>query len=524
MKNNKYYAFIAICSAGMLLGSCSKDFLNTEPSGLYSAEQLSEIEKWNPSILGSRVQGINATVFESGSMGIGGHSDFGQKSIDIQTDLLSSDMEMTHAPKYGHFGSAEDMTGTATTSTAYTYGNWRYLYKLVFAANAVFDSFGSDEIVPDKTKEPDRAKYFAQSKVLRGFAYYNLGNLFSLPYSEAKDKPCVPIYRSLKNSKPGSPSSLKEVMDLAISDIKTGYEILDGMPHDANKDNINDDVALGLLAYAYLQTDNWQEALNCAKKLIDKNKYPLMTAEEVLNSGFRSYTIPEFIWCIDVTKENTGHLVTFWGHMDIFTMSYPSVGDVKIINPDLYESIPKTDVRKNWFLDDKADEFYLAPYYKFYAEGREVQGDRSWLNDIVFLRASEMYLIASECAARLDKLNDSKMYLKTLLKNRYNYLPVEKDATMTASKKAEKIKEETEKFVAVVDGYDKQQLLDAVLYNWRVEMWGEGRALMTKKRFKTDIKRSSLAHSFPGQTIKYNDKRLVYDYPERETANNINIK
>lgn len=518
------FIYTILC-AGVLLstGSCSQKFLETEPNGLFTPEQLSEASQWNPDILRGQASGIIATTFTTSAGGIGGHSDFGTKGIDIQTDLMSSDMEM-RIPKFGHFSNAEDLSAGLSTSSAYSYANWRFLYKLIFAANAVFDTNGSDEKAPDKSDpgQEKNANYFGQSKVLRGYAYYTLARLFCSDYATDKGKPCAPIYRTASNDKPLAPASIEEVLKFACKDIKEGYEILKGMPHDANKDNVNDDVALGLLAYANLQSANWQGAYDAATALIETGKYPLMTAREVIESGFNSWKNPEFIWCIDLTKENTGHLVTFWGHMDIFTMSYAAAGDLKRINPHLYESIPKEDVRTNWFMNNPKSPFHLAPYNKFFDSGREIQGDRSWTNDEVYLRIAEMYLIAAESAARMDKLEEAKKYLSMLLENRFNFKLLVKEEG--AEPNAEELKEAIAKFVQPIKEMSKEQLMDAILYNWRIEMWGEGRALSTKQRFHVDMQRSTNAGTFPGQTIKWNDDRLVFHFPEREIVNNPELK
>lgn len=534
MKYNKIkLVALCLCGAG-LLASCSKDFLDREPSGLFTTDQLTKAQMWNPDILRAFPSGGISTTFAYGAGGIGGHSDFGQKSVDIQLDLMSGDMEQINAT-YGHFESASDLTLSKSSSNAYAYANWRYYYKLVLAANNIFDIIGTDEEV-SKDASDENKLYFAQSKILRGFAYYYLVNLYGKPYMTDKDSPAIPLYRSAKEGIPSKRATVAEVYAQVIKDLSVARSVLESLPEEiksqANKDNVNEDIATGLLAYSYLQMGDYTNAYKEATKLINNNSYSLMSARDVLESGFRDWRNSEFIWCIDLTTDNTAALPTFWGHVDIFTMSYASVGDAKIIAPDLYKQIPKNDVRINWFFPNAKSPFYLTPYNKFYDAGRRVQGDRTWTNDEVYMRIAEMYLVAAEAAARGNDAANAKVALKALLSHRYNYKAHDfdpKGLTPEEIKKKEAerndaIKKGTDELIASIDNMNNSQLLEAIHYNWRVELWGEGRSLFTMKRFQSSVTRSTLSHALKGETYKYNDPRLTFEAPTNEVTNNPDYK
>ena len=220
-------------------------------------------------------------------------------------------------------------------------------------------------------------------------------------------------------------------------------------------------------------------------------------------NGFNNYKTPEFIWAIDITEDITGSLRSFWGHMDIYTYSYAAVGARKGINKYLQDQIPEYDLRKDWFHPKSG-----IPWNKFFsATGKPIgtMADRTWLSDIVFMRMAEIYLIASEAAARNGDDASAKTILLKLLKERTaadKYSDVETDITAL--------------------GHD--ELLEKIFYNWRVEMWGEGLALTVIKRFKYDNKRSARSLFFKEEAIKWDDPRLVYEIPQNETTNNPLIK
>ena len=85
--------------------------------------------------------------------------------------------------------------------------------------------------------------------------------------------------------------------------------------------------------------------------------------------------------------------------------------------------------------------------------------------------------------------------------------------------------ERDETTAATVAQMDQAALLDAIYYNWRVEMWGEGRGLMTMKRFKKTVTRGSNdASPNKNMSISYTDDRLYFQVPQNELNNNPNYK
>ncbi|MDD4515472.1 hypothetical protein [Massilibacteroides sp.] len=148
-------------------------------------------------------------------------------------------------------------------------------------------------------------------------------------------------------------------------------------------------------------------AAETAQQVIDSGNYTMFTKEKLTTTGFNSVELPSFMWAIDLTKDNTPALPTFWGHVDYFTYSYAGIGDYKEIPDNLYAEIPETDGRKAWFRNQQP---YL-PWNKFFDANRVYMGDRLWENDEVYMRIEEMYLIAAEANARDNKLDQSKIVL-----------------------------------------------------------------------------------------------------------------
>lgn len=484
----RYKKLLGALSLGILFASCSESFLESEPQGYINNEQLEASAKWNPNIMLGQMLGTAQKSFAFGTGGTSNHDDFGQKSVDIATDLMSGDMVMGGL-NYGWFvADARLLNNTKDRNRAYMI--WRYYFQIIKAANAIFDAVGGDENMPDADSE--NLLYYGQAKAMRAYAYFNLVNLYAKPYEESKNTQALPIYRTQLVAETTPYSTVDQIYEFIINDLNDAIVALDGQTR-LTKDTPDQYVAYGLLAYTYLQMGNWAKAAEAAYNVIEDNVYPIMTPNEIINSGFNNVNIDSWMWAIDLTIDNSPGLPTFWGHVDYFTYSYAAAGDPKLISDNLLAEIPATDYRRYWF-NSKAPQL---PVGKFYDAAREPMGNRLWDNDEVYMRVEEMYLILAEASARNNDLPTAQAALKALLDQR--------DASTAAT----------------VADMTKDELLDAIYYNWRVEMWGEGRGLITLKRFKkTATRGTNDATALAGKSYSYDDSRLYFNVPENEINNN----
>ncbi len=470
-----------------LLGSCSEEFLEETPTDALTTERLQEIIDLNPRVAEGTITGLYSFTFQYGSGGTGSHDDFGQKSIDIATDIICGDMaQLSHG--YNKFKGASNLTGTNQTELL-TYRAWRYYYQIIRVANDLIASF------KDKMPTKDEAKWnFGQVKAIRAYAYLNLINLYQNPYLEAKDKKAL-VLQLVNDEKPKGLSTTEEIYKVIVSDLETAVKALDGFQR-ANKSSINQNVARGLLTYAYLFKGEYAKAEATANAVIASNEFTLMSKDEVVKSGFNNINISGWMWAIDLTTSNTASLPTFWGMIDVFTYSYAPVTGWAI-NKELYEKIPDTDIRKEQF-PPQHKWYPLRPMNKFFHKDRKFD-TKDWTSDEVYMRVAEMYLAKAEAQARQGDEAGAKATLLQLL--------------------AQRDTEATNK----VNSLSGQALLDEIYFQWRIEMWGEGKAFWAMKRFKKSNTRGSNSFMFPGQSFNYNDPKLVYDIPEVELNSNPEI-
>lgn len=492
MKVNKY-SIIACSSAVLMFATgCKDSFLEQEPNGVISTEQLQKEATWNPDIMLGQALGTYATTFAWKTGGTDDHDDFGQKSIDITTDIMSGDMALS-GKTYGWFGDDADLVSSVYTHNR-AYKIWRYYYRIIKACNEILDTVGGDEQAPENE---ENAAFYAQAKALRAHAYFNLVNLYARPYLENKDAKAIPLYRSQLTAETAGLSTVAEVYELIIKDVKDAIAILEenqNIPVGKADSQINVWIAKGILSYIYLMKGDYADAANLSKDIITNSPYKLMDHKEIVETGFTTVSIPGWMWGYDITKDNTAGLPTFWGQVDYFTYSYCSAGDMKMIDANLYSQIPDSDIRKQWFHPTA-----LISWSKFYDLGRVPMGDRQWLNDIVYMRVAEMYMINAEANVRNNNLPAAQETLAAFLTER------------------------DEERVAEINTLSATELLEEIYYNWRVEFWAEGRGLLTMKRFQKSMVRGANNVSFAGEEISYDDPRLTFAIPEREITNNPNL-
>lgn len=494
----KIQKHISILSIGLILLSsgCKDSFLEKSPTDYITSDDLEEVAKWNTNILMGQALGTYSTTFAMSTGGVEGHDDFGQKAVDIATDLMSGDMVIA-AQGYGWFEYAGNLTCSTRTAAAFSYQFWRYYYRLIKAANEIIDAAGGDEATPSG----DNGVYYAQAKALRAHSYFNLVNLYARPYLEDKTALSIPLYRTQLTVEAAPKSSVEDVYKLIIKDLTDAIPLLEGYVRPSGqKDQINANVAKGILAYVYLTMGDYANAAKISQEVIDSGEYPLMSKNEIINSGFNSVTIPSWMWAIDLTVSNSPALPTFWGHVDLFTYSYAYAGGEKLIDTNLYNSIPESDERKKWFTeyDEDGNQLELTTWWKFY-DSKRIMGNREWYDDEVYMRVEEMYLINAEANTRNNNLPAAKASLKSLLNER----DVETAETLT--------------------NMSQSELLDEIYFNWRLELWAEGRGLLTLKRFQKSVTRCTEDAMLPGQTYDYTDTRLTFSIPENEIINNPNL-
>ena len=562
MKNINRYLLLFLSL--VLLAGCD-NFLTQDPIGGTLVQSQYDV-------LSNKLEGSMRGIYSMMDPGSSSHDAFGQRSIDMYGDLLCGDMALT-SETYGWFA-YDERQQTRTNRSGYV---WTYYYGMLRNINMVVrtvktqtelmnhvNTYGlpndglqvrdeSGKVVYHYDENDSlSAIYYAQALTMRGYVYSNLvkyftptvDHLFAGGYN-LTNYPAFPMYTD-ENMDNGAQdlAMINEVFRQIDSDLTTAITYFDIFGKDyvaSSKLVVDIDVARGLLATFYLNrareigttpTDPLLEmpmrkALTYAKEVIESNSHSIVPNATVLTNGWNSLEDPSWMWGQDVTVETTGGLRSFFGQVDIHSYSYAWAGDTKVIDKRLYSEIPSWDIRKQWFNDGKTNATYeLCPDKKFFSAKNPSSTsadniDREWLSDNVFMRIEAMYLVAAEACYFLGLQDSAVLYLTAITDERVNTSDPTAIAKYTTYKASLS---------------DPNTFVQALILNWRVEMWGEGYGLQTFRRLTShkyqsvdeetgstsDKLRRGANHLYnPGKEMSYDDETTyTLQIPASETNYN----
>lgn len=512
----------------LVMTSCGDAFLTRYPEGgVLLQDQYDGLSKAQQ--LEGAIKGIYSKMYEYG----GDHDAFGQRAIDMYGDIQCGDMALKKS-NYGWF-EVYERGQFRVYASGYL---WSYYYDILNLIN--LNTMAVESSVPailDGITEPDSITneiaitgyYYGQLLAMRGWAYANLLNYYCDPM-DALTKPmdeelAIPVYTEteIKDGALGAPRvTVEEVYSRIYEDLSTAIELLDTygeLNQRASKLEVDADVARVILAYAMLNHGNkditvadgknaYEIAVELATAAITNGKYPMLKKDELTTTGFADVTAPNWMWGQDVTVETTTALASFFGQVDVHTYSYAQAGDTKAIDSKLYNDIALNawDARINWFADSKAKYAYV-PDGKFYCPRTKHttasnQVDRDWLCDNIFMRIEVAYLIAAEAAWANGDYTTAAKWLTELCNER---VLDGKDAEYAA-------------WTATLTSNDA--IKNALVYNWRVEMWGEGYGLQTLRRLSHNVTLGDNHLSRAKEDLKRDDVNNQCQIPSSETRYN----
>ena len=487
----KYTKYLAILAASFLLGSCSDDFMDKEPTENASEDQIKDLLEKDPTAIQAYITGFYKNTFAPEAQM--SHDDFGLKAFELATDLMGDDM----AYKTSHFFVYDYLLDNRGSSYRRPTTCWQELYAIISGANEVISGLASQA----DNGDTDVEKMLGQSYTIRAYCYFWLINMFQQPYEWNKDKPGIPVYTESETKLNRVP--VKEVYDQILSDIEKGYNYLKGKGL-SKKDELNEYAAAAIyaniLSFVNDYPNQWEEVAKYAKLAIEGGS--LMSETELL-SGFNDLSLSEVLWGSDINGETNTFYASFMSNMDPFGPGYGgSLGNYKMIASDLYDKISDTDIRKKWFgidLDEKNSHYNVKQYIqcKFVDVGSKGTGD-TFCSDYIYFRTGEMYFVAAEALYRAGKEAEAKNMLNTIMITRDPQY-----ATTAAG----------------------DELLQEIELQKRIEMWGEGRRLFDMKRRNENLDRTHATNhaATTPKEVPAGSKLFIYQIPDKELNANSEI-
>lgn len=528
--NNRY--FVALLGSAMLLTTSCSD-LDTNPSGSTMSDgQLNEVLAQDQSKLKSEVSGMYANMIECEAItqwygtGQPRHYDFGYASTMMMMDASGQD-EPSQVSGYNWYNKPlRFVDRTANSET--TYFIWNQCYKNIKAANDVLKSVDLENL-------SDVAKsYVGQAYAMRAFEYFTLIQLYQFSYKGHEDAAGVPIVtEKTAEAEANNPrAAVKDVYKQIMDDLNTAIDYLTDSR--SAKSEINRQVAYGLRARVNLVMQNWSDAAADAQKAAEG--YTPLSKDAAAAPGFNDVSASNWIWGNIVDESNDivqSGILNFPSMMCSFTGNgYSPTYACRMINSKLWKEIPSTDVRKGWWIDENLNSPIVNPKYVVHQEYEDEDGNvvkylavynqtgdevaditepytnvkfgayknqyGNELNacDIPLMRVEEMILIQAEATAMGGNIEEGKRILE-------NFVRTYRDPSYTCN-------------ATTAEGVQ-----DAVWFQRRVELWGEGFSFTDLLRLKKPLDRTGANYEV---SVRFNlpaeSPIFLYLIPEDEENHN----
>ena len=524
----KTYKFIysaAVVAALALTASSCTESMDTEPQG--STLTKEELER-NASSLDGLVKGMYSNMIQAEAItswvGATRHYDFGYASTMMMMDNAGQDEV---SPNTGYNWYRNNLRfNDRTDKSDITYFLWNQQYKNISQANAIISA-------TENSYKDNSAAAAARGKALamRAFCYLNLAQMYQFTYKGHEDALCVPIVKETTTAEQASDNpraTVKDVYDFIMDDLNNAVTLLNGASR-SGKADIDQQVAYGLRARTELVMQNWKAAADDAAKAAEG--YTPLSREDAAQPGFNDISASNWIWGMDVNETSdivqTG-ILNFPSMMSSFTGNgYSPSYAYRAINSKLWNEIPSTDVRKGWWLDSKFNSPIVNPDYLINT-GKQVYvfsstskdddhlfalwkvpylnvkfgayqnkyGNETNACDVPLMRVEEMILIQAEATAMSGDVAGGKKILE-------DFVRTYRDPNYTCN-------------ATTAEGVQ-----DAVWFQRRVELWGEGFSYFDIMRLKKPIDRrganyeASVTYNIPAES-----KIMLWIIPEDEVNNN----
>ncbi|PKF73963.1 RagB/SusD family nutrient uptake outer membrane protein [Chryseobacterium sp. PMSZPI] len=484
MKTIKY--FIATIAISLLASSCAND-LNTLPDGDISGEQLNNDSSSPEKILG----GIYLDLRSNGAGGTTSHSDFGIMGIKAGADLMSNDVIQSTNQHLGMFYNYEATNASNIASEIV----WTTFYSRIFVINKLLDTLQKDNSSKNRAIK-------GQLLALRAYSYFYLVRFYANDYKGHQSDPGLPLVLTSSNPNQGLPrSSVSEVYGQITKDIEESIQLLDSYAR-PTRAQIDQRTAKAIAAEVYLQTGDYIKAGQYASE--SKAGIALMTEDDYTTTGFSNINNPEVIWGFHNTISTMSignYYASFFSMFDNTNEGYAGAAQIrKLIDKRLYEAIPTTDYRKKVFNGSQNAQ------YTFNGKTKNYPAYVSWKfkdpslfeGDYIYIRASSLYYIEAEALARQGRETEAKQILFEISSKR--------DKGYTLSSKS------------------GNELINEIILQKRIELWGEGYAWFDMKRLNVPLERVYTGTNHTFGRFNLTPDKFKFQIPNKEINNNPQIK
>jgi hypothetical protein len=467
----------------LALYSCKKEYLQTKPT-----DQVATADAFSTTTNAwAALNGIHrimySQIFSTQSQG-------GQSGNMLYSDIMGEDVVMNTTSSSWLRSEYQWTAHRSPTSSIneYSYG---FYYTIIANANMIIANIDN---AAGTTADKNAIK--AEALTYRAWAYFQMVQLFGERYVDGAANSGLGVPLVLTPGTAVNPrNTVAEVYAQINKDLDQAITAFSGYTR-ANKSHFDIHVANGIKARVALTQQKWADAAKYAQQA--REGFTLMTNTQYL-AGFNDYSNPEWMWSSRITSDQTNYFYSFFAYMSANYNSTVVRTSPKSIFSVLYDKIATTDIRKQiWDPTGTNTAKFPVPAsgsrYKYISNKFRVADINLSIGDVPYMRAAEMYLIEAEALARSGNNAGAATVLNTLALNR--------DPSYKLSTKI------------------GTALIDEIMTQRRVELWGEGFRFYDLKRTNSPLDRTGGNHSATVTNgvlqVAATDIRWQYLIPQKE--------
>ena len=392
------------------------------------------------------------------------HQCFGISAYNLMAEVMGDDMiEAAQGSGWFWYDATYQVKDFYDRSNWRSYDLWNAYYTWIGKANNLIGF--------ENTFTSTEGKYMiGQAYAIRAYSYFMLAQTFARTYKGHESEPCVPIYTgtSFAMNTGAARSTVAQVYQQIDADIVKAVQLLTGTTQ-KKPAHMGLAVVLGLKSRIALVKEDWNTALDAAQNAITASGKTIQDVPAFM--GLNDATAGNVMWGVQIDADHTGGFASLFSHMD--PQDYYATNSPKQIRPALYNKMSATDARRAWW-DESASS--SQNYFGGIQQVKMVYSDFSQgLGDYIWMRVEEMYLNAAEAACRLTQNGLAKMFLNNLMSHR--------DPNYTCNKNGTTL--------GTLTTDDTGSLLEEILLQRRIELWGEAGRVYDIKRLKQGFTRNN---------------------------------
>ena len=497
----KPYKILLLIIAAVALSSC-QDELNTNPTDSTSGEVLfSDIDKANVAL-----NGIYRAMYTASEWSLNWASEeFAVTAFTLTYDLMGEDMvQNEEGSGWFWYDYVYNVKSDYTGKSGRPYAVWYFYYTVISNVNSIIAA--KDGITGESS---EINSLIGQAYTLRAFAYFNLVRFYQQTYAGNENAPGVPVYTEpTTNTSEGKPrGTVADVYAQIDSDIEEAIQLLNpeiAAPK-SHPSHIDYYTANGIKANIALEKNDWAAAESAAE--IALNGGTSMLTRNELASGFafndaNSHTV---LWGLTIIADQATGGDSFFSHMDASTNFYAQTAR-KCVSTWLYNQMSADDVRKmTWWNGPLETDDAIGPNFSYNQFKFLFSDPTNALGDYILMRHEEMMLVKAEAMCMQGKYPQARSILADLMAERdpnYDITSLVDANTLTVN----------DPNGPTTPAGGSATLLDEIILQRRIELWGEAGRIMDIKRLKTGFSRNFSGSNHPDKLLSRNT--LDPEYPD----------